>query len=202
MSLMKGENQKQIRIRRWFISYFLILIVTSLISGVFRIYSTSEIKGAKKKNTPAADPSISSILKPNQPIPFSHRKHSDVGLACLDCHEMLGSGESAGFPSVDFCLACHQENNKKQSVLLMKLNTYKKRDKIIPWVRVYKVPEFIFMSHKKHLDAGATCKICHGSVAQRDILKKEVPTSMKFCMACHQSHGASNECNLCHELNQ
>ena len=75
-------------------------------------------------------------------------------------------------------------------------------DKTIPWVRVYKLPDYIFMSHKKHVEPGVTCKICHGPVSKRDILKKEVSTSMKFCMECHQSRGASIECNLCHELNQ
>ena len=199
MLMMKGKNQKKINIKMWYVRYFLILMSSTFLIGLFFFSSSEGMMLFNKGNILAYN---LNVLNSNQPIPFSHRKHNDVGLSCLDCHQMLGSGETAGFPSIDFCVACHQESNKKQSTLSIKLKTYKKEDKTIPWVRVYKLPDYIFMSHKKHVEAGATCKICHGPVSKRDILKKEVSTSMKFCMECHQSRGASIECNLCHELNQ
>ena len=200
MLMTKGENQKKINTKMWHVRYFLVLMSSTLIIGLFFYFSSSAENSSFNKGTILAH--NLNVPNSNQPIPFSHRKHNDVGLSCLDCHQMLGSGETAGFPSIDFCLACHQESNKKKSALSIKLETYKKKDKNISWVRVYKLPDYIFMSHKKHVEAGATCKLCHGPVSKRDILKKEVSTSMKFCMDCHQSRGISIECNLCHELNQ
>ena len=54
-------------------------------------------------------------------------------------------------------------------------------------------------SHKLHTDAGAKCETCHGPVAERDVLKKEVETNMGSCMSCHQKNKASNDCGTCHE---
>lgn len=83
-----------------------------------------------------------------------------------------------------------------------RLEGYERRDEAIPWVRVYKIPDFVFFSHKEHLASGAVCATCHGPVELRDTLRQEVPTSMEFCMDCHQSRGASLACHFCHELNQ
>lgn len=84
----------------------------------------------------------------------------------------------------------------------MLLEGYEQRNETIPWVRVYKIPDFVFFSHKEHLASGASCAICHGAVELRDRLEQEVPTSMEHCMDCHKSQGASLECHFCHELNQ
>jgi len=82
------------------------------------------------------------------------------------------------------------------------LEGYEQRDEPIPWVRIYKIPDFVFFSHKEHLVPGATCATCHGAVELQDSLKQEVPTSMEHCMDCHKSQGASLDCHFCHELNQ
>ena len=35
--------------------------------------------------------------------------------------------------------------------------------KPIPWVRVFKVPEYVQYTHKQHVQAGLQCQTCHGS---------------------------------------
>lgn len=115
---------------------------------------------------------------------------------------MEGRGGSAGFPPVALCLSCHRGGKGDLSAVGVSLEGYEQRGEAIPWVRVYKVPDFVFFSHKEHLASGATCTTCHGPVERRDRLKQEVPTSMEHCMDCHQSQGASLECHFCHELNQ
>jgi hypothetical protein len=69
-------------------------------------------------------------------------------------------------------------------------------------VRVYQTPDFVFFSHKNHLKAGETCETCHGPVATREVLAKEVSTNMTACMNCHVQRGATTECFFCHELGQ
>ena len=137
-----------------------------------------------------------------QPLPFSHRSHAQLGLNCSTCHTMQGRGGSAGFPSLSLCLSCHRGGKGEHSAVAVLLEGYEQRGEPIPWARVYKIPDFVFFSHKEHLASGATCATCHGPVELRDRLKQEVPTSMEHCMDCHEAQGASLDCHFCHELNQ
>jgi hypothetical protein len=34
------------------------------------------------------------------------------------------------------------------------------------------------------------------------VVTKEVPTTMKSCVACHKARRAAVDCNTCHELGQ
>ena len=70
------------------------------------------------------------------------------------------------------------------------------------WVRVYKVPDFVFFNHSSHVKASVECQTCHGPIETRDVLAKEVSTSMTTCMDCHVERKVSNECNMCHDLGQ
>ncbi len=137
-----------------------------------------------------------------QPLPFSHRQHSRLGLNCSACHAMAGKSGSAGLPPLALCLSCHREAGERTSRVASLLEDYERKGQAIPWIRLYKIPDFVFFNHKNHLAAGGTCSTCHGPVEQRDVLKKEVPTSMVSCIECHKSQGASVECHFCHELNQ
>ena len=137
-----------------------------------------------------------------QPLPFSHRSHAQLGLTCATCHTMQGKGGSAGFPALSLCLSCHRGGKGEHSAVAVLLEGYEQRGESIPWTRVYKIPDFVFFSHKEHLASGATCATCHGPVELRDRLRQEVPTSMEHCMDCHEAQGASLDCHFCHELNQ
>lgn len=131
-----------------------------------------------------------------QPIPYSHKKHVAMGLECAGCHTMPGKGEAATFPAESKCMQCHAAV-KKDSDAIKKLAEYAQKKEPVPWVRVYKLPEYVWFSHKIHGKA-AGCDKCHGEVAQRDVLTKEKAIDMNSCMSCHDEHEASNECNLCH----
>ena len=135
-----------------------------------------------------------------QPIPFSHRQHAAVA-ACNLCHATAATAERAGIPSVSQCMLCH-EGVKKDAHSIRRLATYHKEGKPVPWVRVYRLPDFVFFSHARHLGAKIECAACHGPVEQREVLSQEVPATMKTCLDCHRSRDVSIACNLCHELGQ
>lgn len=118
-----------------------------------------------------------------QPVAFSHRIHRD--LKCVDCHAGAVSQAHAGLPAIAKCAACHRQ-----------------RTKPVDWVRVYKVPDFVIFSHARHAKANVDCASCHGPVSSRDVLAKEVSTSMEACIACHRARNAAVACNTCHELGQ
>ncbi len=131
-----------------------------------------------------------------QPIPYSHKKHIALGLECVRCHAMPGKGEAATFPAETVCMQCHAAV-KKDSAAIQKLAAFVKEKKPVPWVRVYKLPNYVWFSHKVH-SSSAACAKCHGDVAAREVMVKEKPTDMNSCMNCHDEQKASNECNVCH----
>ena len=136
---------------------------------------------------------------PTQPLPFSHKKHISNGLDCKDCHSMPDPGDEMTFPATAKCMTCHVEI-KKDSPAIQLLADYNKKGEPVPWKRVYRVPDYVFFSHKIHLtQAKAMCETCHGPVRDRDVIRKEKDTSMASCMDCHRMAGASTECNFCHD---
>jgi hypothetical protein len=134
-----------------------------------------------------------------QPFPFSHKKHAAAGQTCLDCHARAAERESAGFPSTDQCMTCH-ETIKADSAKIKKLAAAHRRGDMVKWVRVYRLEDFVFFSHASHFKAGVQCESCHGPVAERDVLAKEVSINMVACMNCHAARKAPNGCSFCHQL--
>lgn len=98
------------------------------------------------------------------------------------------------------CMQCH-ETIDAQSPAIKKLAAFLKERKPVPWVKVYTLPDYVYFSHSDHLKAKIGCEVCHGPVAERDVITKEKPTSMTACMDCHRAKGAPVRCNTCHNPN-
>jgi Zn ribbon nucleic-acid-binding protein len=136
---------------------------------------------------------------PEQPVPFSHKQHVANGLKCADCHPVPDPGDFATIPKTTTCMGCHA-SIKTDSPHIQKLATLHKEGRRNPWAPVYRIPEWVSFSHRKHLGvAGVTCQDCHGPVEQRVALWREKDLSMNACMECHRMKKASNECLLCHD---
>ena len=135
---------------------------------------------------------------PVQPLPFSHKQHLELGLECQGCHTNPDPGEKMGFSSTTECMVCHEEIAADKPAI-KELTKFHQKKGAVPWVRIYQNPDWVWFSHRAHLEAGAKCDRCHGAVAQRDALWKEVPITMESCMKCHSENNASNACNYCHE---
>ncbi len=149
-----------------------------------------------------SNPAAAAVAGPAQPIPFSHKVHAGtLQLPCEFCHAMSKSGETVAIPRAPMCMQCHRTIDTSDPGV-QRLATYAKSGSIIPWVRIYQLPSFVNFSHKIHLANGATCQECHGQVAERERLYKEVDISMARCMRCHEEKKASNDCSTCHSLQQ
>ena len=136
-----------------------------------------------------------------QPVAFSHRLHSSVGMTCGDCHRTAATMDWAGLPTVEDCLLCHQ-GIATESPEIRKLEAMRGSGEKIVWTRVYDSPDFVFFSHKNHIAAELECQTCHGPVAQREVLMQEASIRMTACMNCHATSGVENHCQLCHSLGQ
>lgn len=141
---------------------------------------------------------------PEQPLPFSHKKHATIGLKCDGCHTNPDPGQHMGFPPTSTCMGCHVAiaADKPAIVTLKELST---TDHPIPWVRVYELTPGVNWTHRAHLRAGMRCEMCHGPVAQLDQMAKVTSiTAMASCISCHAAHNARRSCDTCHSwpLNQ
>jgi hypothetical protein len=135
---------------------------------------------------------------PDQPIPYSHKLHLSIGLTCANCHKNPEPGNLMTFPATSICMGCHV-NVLKNKAPIEKLAAYAKSGEAIPWVRVYRVTVGVNWSHRKHLDAGMKCEMCHGQVREMDrMYEKTSVTTMAVCLNCHQAHNAPTACQTCH----
>jgi hypothetical protein len=136
---------------------------------------------------------------PAQPIPFNHKVHATAGLTCLGCHTIAAPGDLAGLPGASFCMGCH-DTIKKDSPAIQTLTAFAGDRKPIPWVRVYRLPGFVYFSHHVHYkEAHVECAVCHGPVAERTVIRQEKSTAMADCMKCHDEQKAANGCDVCHD---
>ena len=98
-------------------------------------------------------------------------------------------------------MGCHT-TVKTDSPDIQKLAQYDAKNEEIPWRRVYRLPEFVYWSHKQHVtDAKITCDACHGNVPQLDVMQRVKDMSMPTCIECHKERSARVACT-CHEVQQ
>ncbi|GAB1405708.1 hypothetical protein MASR1M74_28900 [Lentimicrobium sp.] len=128
---------------------------------------------------------------PDQPIKFSHKIHAgDNQTDCRYCHSIADYSKSAGIPSNDLCLKCHNvvltgRNSGKFEI--NKILRAEKSGKAVEWIRVHNLPDHAYFSHAQHVNAGQVeCETCHGPVEQMDILKQFTDLSMGWCVNCHR----------------
>ena len=136
-----------------------------------------------------------------EPVQFSHKRHAPLKIECRYCHTTVETGEKASFPAVGKCMACHR-TVKKDSREIERLAGLGNDATPFPARQIYTVKDFVFFSHARHRKADIECASCHGAVIKQDIIRKELPTSMKYCVDCHKARRAAVECNICHELGQ
>ena len=138
----------------------------------------------------------------DQPIAFNHRLHvEDLGSECTDCHLYALTGVRATIPNIEVCADCHAEA-QTDSAEEAKLVSYVESGEPIPWRKVYRVPDHVYFSHRRHTAIGdLECATCHGPMneATEPVTRPYARVTMKGCMECHEETGTSNDCLLCHK---
>ena len=158
---------------------------------------------------------MSTAARPStQPINFPHNTHVQTyKIDCQYCHADARRSEYAGLPSVQRCLGCHKIVAADRPDI-KKLTEYGARAEPIPWVRVYKVPEFTYFPHKAHVQFGVKCQTCHGPVETMTTVSARTgpsltndllnvagvrtappPLSMGWCVDCHREQNATRKAN-------
>src|SRR5579862_1083235 len=99
---------------------------------LFDYCASAQQPAAKQEvpDNPAAHPA------PRQPLPFSHKMHLGLGLACQQCHTNPDPGAQMTLPDGSTCRTCHTETPQT-----------------IPWVPVYQLTPGVTWTHRRHLRA-------------------------------------------------
>ena len=160
----------------------------------------------------------------SQPINFPHNTHVQTyKIDCQYCHADARRSEYAGLPSVERCMGCHKIVGAQDNPEIRKIHEYWQRREPVPWVGVFKVPEFTYFPHKPHVRAGVACQTCHGPIERmrrvgadtgrslgNDLLNlvglrpPQRLLTMGWCVECHQRENASRrthaplDCVTCH----
>lgn len=128
---------------------------------------------------------------PVQPVPYSHKLHAgDLGMDCLYCHSSANKSGYAAVPATEVCMNCHVRV-KPQSPRLLPVRESYNSGKPIPWVRIHRLPDFVFFNHQAHVTAGVSCMTCHGRVDQMVEVKQVEPLTMAWCLECHRAPAAN-----------
>jgi len=134
----------------------------------------------------------------SQPIEFSHKIHIEKGeIPCEFCHIYARRSVNSGAPAMASCFGCHSviagsdedpQKAAKYQDAIKKLLEYKSGKKSVPWKKIHDLPDFVYFSHKRHIQIGFDCTECHGEIAQHEVLSAETmitDLSMGWCMKCH-----------------
>ena len=127
---------------------------------------------------------------PEQPIAFSHKLHAGkLEIDCLYCHSNAEKGPHASVPPMSTCMGCHSVVATKEPEIV-KLTEYyekaKETGKVIPWIRIHRLPDHVYFTHQMHVNAGVECQTCHGEVQEMEVVRQVRSLEMGDCLSCHR----------------
>jgi hypothetical protein len=131
-------------------------------------------------------------FSPDQPIKFSHAVHAGQNkIDCNYCHYSARSSKTSGIPPGNVCMNCHllvRTGTRSGVTEINKLVEAYESRKAVDWIRIYRLPDFVFFSHAQHISAGGiNCEACHGNVKEMHRLYQVPDLSMGWCIHCHDS---------------
>jgi hypothetical protein len=122
-----------------------------------------------------------------QPVQFSHKHHvGDDGLDCRYCHTSVETSATAGVPPTKTCMNCHSVLFSNSQYLEPVRESFRS-GKSIAWVRVHRLPDFVYFNHSIHINKGVGCSSCHGPVHQMPLVWQASPLLMNWCLECHRN---------------
>jgi len=136
--------------------------------------------------------------QPTQPVPFSHKIHAgELKMDCRYCHVNVQKGAHASVPPTATCINCHSpigpDGAPKLSAVhpasekLRAVHESWETDESIPWVRIHKLPDFVFFNHSAHVNRGVSCVSCHGRIDTMEKVFQAKELSMAWCIDCHRN---------------
>jgi hypothetical protein len=122
-----------------------------------------------------------------QPVPFSHQHHvAGLGIDCRYCHTSVETSSFAGIPPTKTCMNCHSVLYADAPYLEPIRESFR-TNQSIQWVKVHRLPDFVYFNHSIHVNKGVGCSTCHGSINQMPLVFQASPLLMEWCLDCHRN---------------
>src|SRR6188472_4337766 len=119
---------------------FAVLLLVGLVWGVTEINLSSYMTRVQ--------------MPRDQPVPFSHRHHvSGLGIDCRYCHTSVEDSSFAGMPPTKTCMNCHSQI-WSDSPVLEPIRRSLKENVPISWMRVHRLPDYVYFDHSIHVAKG------------------------------------------------
>ncbi len=142
-----------------------------------------------------------------EPVAFNHKTHNDKGIDCLFCHSNAPRGQVASIPSVEKCMGCHQvvtPQNPKSAREVEKIRKAWEMGISLRWEKKFDQPDFVYFSHRPHIQANVACEDCHGDVGNTDMPEPGYYITMGYCLNCHRQQSPEKvakltDCATCHK---
>lgn len=124
---------------------------------------------------------------PEQPVPFSHEHHvGGLGIDCRYCHTGVDRSTFAGLPDTHTCMSCHSQL-WTNAQMLAPVRESLEEDRPLHWVRVHRLPDFVYFDHRAHVTHGIGCESCHGRVDRMPLMRQAASMTMQWCLDCHRN---------------
>jgi cytochrome c551/c552 len=133
---------------------------------------------------------------PTQPVWFSHQVHAGTyQIDCNYCHTGAQVSASAGIPSVNICMNCHDPARggiitgtiTGEAELAKVINAFQNNEPI-QWIRVHNLPDLSYFNHAQHVTVGdVDCLTCHGPIEEMDVVRQHASLTMGWCIDCHRT---------------
>jgi ferredoxin len=122
-----------------------------------------------------------------QPVPFSHKHHAgELGLDCRYCHQQVETLATAGLPPTWTCMTCHSQI-WTGSAMLAPVRESLANTRPLAWLRLNRLPSYVYFNHSIHIAKGIGCSSCHGAVDEMQLTYKANAFQMDFCLGCHRN---------------
>lgn len=147
------------------------------------------------------DKTLNPGYQPTQPVPFSHKIHAgELKMDCRYCHIGVDKAASATIPPTATCINCHSPeigsvpqyaSVRHDSPKLAAVHrSWKSGEESVPWVRIHRLPDFVFFNHAAHVNRGVSCVECHGRIDTMEKVYQAKELSMAWCIECHKDPAA------------
>lgn len=144
------------------------------------------------------DVTLNPGYQPTQPVPFSHKIHAgELKMDCRYCHVNVEKAAHASVPPTATCINCHSPIGPDGAPALSAVHPASEKlravhqswesGESIPWVRVHKLPDFVYFNHAAHVTRGVSCVSCHGRIDTMEKVYQAKELSMAWCIDCHSN---------------
>ncbi len=148
----------------------------------------------------SAAAAVVTAAPPEQPFQFDHRIHAGkYEIPCQTCHVYADHSTLAGIPTLEKCMGCHRFVDKDKPNVQALAKAFESGTPVA-WNRVHRLPDHVFFTHERHVQAGVKCSRCHGPVEEMPVVQQVSPLSMGWCVQCHKdNHVTTVDCLMCHK---